>query len=303
MITESEQAAILLRHLNHLRARGLAPIYIDQRRRVLRGLGAAIGKNLMDITIEDLAEWQAQGLGTRTTGRSRNTLLSHVREFYRWCHAEEFTPDDRGRKIVRSKQARLVPRPIGEGALQVAIGLAPPRVKPMLLLAAYEGLRACEIANLRREDVRDHDSPETIVVLGKGSKERVLPVSQHVLMALHEHGMPARGAIFTMWTNKGPTSQPISPHRVSATCNAYLAEINAGATLHQLRHRFGTQALRLSGGDLRLTQELLGHASPATTAIYTQWATDRASSVIDALSALALTVIECTPQTQTTTED
>jgi integrase/recombinase XerC len=156
----------------------------------------------------------------------------------------------------------------------------------MLLLAAYEGLRACEIARLRREDVRDNDSPETIVVLGKGSKERVLPASQRVLMALHAHGMPNRGPIFTMWTNQGPTRRPITPHRVSATCNAYLQEINAGATLHQLRHRFATQALRMSGGDLRMVQELLGHAGPDTTAIYTQWQTSRAAGVIDALAAI-----------------
>ena len=73
---------------------------------------------------------------------------------------------------------------------------------------------------------------------------------------------------------------------MSAACNGYLAEINAGATLHQLRHRFATQALRCSGGDLRLVQELLGHSTVATTAIYTAWAKDKAASVIDALGAL-----------------
>lgn len=273
-------------HLDHLRNRGLAPIYIDQRRRALRQLSRATGSGVLELSADDLDRWQTDHLHTRTTGRSRNNLITHAREFYRWAHAQEMTPDDRGRRLVRAKVSRLVPRPIGEASLQVALDMAPDRVRPMLLLAAYEGLRACEIARLRREDVRDHDSPETIVVLGKGSKERVVPVSQRVLMALHAHGMPNRGPIFTMWTNQGPTSRPITPHRVSATCNAYLQEINAGATLHQLRHRFATQALRMSGGDLRMVQELLGHAGPDTTAIYTQWQTSRAAGVIDALAAI-----------------
>lgn len=273
-------------HLQHLRNRGLAPVYIDQRRRALRGLTRWLHKPVMDITVDDLDLWQNEALAGRTTGRSRNNLITHVQEFYRWAHQQEHTTDDRGRRLVRAKAARLVPRPIGENSLSLALEQAPPRVRVMLYLAAYEGLRACEIARLRREDVRDNDSPETIVVLGKGSKERVLPVSQRVLIELDAHGMPRRGPIFFLWTNQGPTSTPISPHRVSATCNAYLAGVGAGATLHQLRHRFATQALRMSGGDLRMTQELLGHSSPATTAIYTQWQSDRAAGVIDALAAI-----------------
>lgn len=284
-MTQSDHVA--LRHLTHMRNRGLAPIYVDQRRRALLGLVQSLGKELLDITAADLDEWQSTALATRTTGRSRNTLLTHVREFYRWAHAQEVTADDRGRHLVRAKAARLVPRPIGESSLAMALTMAPDRVRPMLYLAAYEGLRACEIAALRREDVRDADTPATLVVLGKGRKERVLPASAQVLMELHAHGMPKRGAIFHMHDRDGqPTARPITAHRVSAACNTYLQEVEAGASLHQLRHRFASQALRCSGGDLRLVQEMLGHSSPATTAIYTQWATDRAASVIDALAVV-----------------
>lgn len=287
-MTQSDVA--VSRHLAHLRNRGLAPVYVDQRRRALRGLAAFMQQPLLELTADDLDRWQTTALATRTTGRSRNTLLTHVREFYRWAHYEELTPDDRGRKLVRAKAARLVPRPIGEGALTLALQMAPARVKPMLYLAAFEGLRACEVAALRREDVRDADDPAQIVVLGKGNKERVLPVSVQVLMELHAHGMPTRGPIFRMYDSTGhPTGRPITPHRVSATCNAYLAEVGAGASFHQLRHRFASQALRCSGGDLRLVQEMLGHSSPSTTAIYTQWSQDKAASVIMALSAVQQT--------------
>lgn len=279
-------------HLQHLRNRGLAPVYVDQRRRALRQLAAHTGRDIHNLTAHDLDLWQNVGLTTRTTGRSRNTLLTHVREYYRWAHLHGVTDDDRGRYLVRSKTARLIPRPIGEQSLLVALECAPDRVRPMLYLAGYEGLRACEIANLRREDVRDADEPRTLVVLGKGSKERVLPLAAQVHMALLAHGMPNRGPIFRMYDSTGsPTSRPITAHRVSATCNAYLTDVGAGASLHCLRHRFASQALRHSAGDLRLVQELLGHSSPATTAIYTAWATDRAQGVVEALCGPAAQLV------------
>ncbi len=273
-------------HLQHLHSRNLSPAYVDQRRRALKNLGLTTDRAVLELTAEQLALWQVQHLNGRTTGRSRNALLSHIREFYRWAHQQELTEDDRGRRLIRAKTARLLPRPIGEMSLQTAIDCAPPRIRPMLVLAAYQGLRACEIAALRREDVRDYDTPPTLVVLGKGRKERVLPLVARVHLELLTHGMPNRGAIFRMYDARGnATSRPITPARVSAACNLYLQEVGAGATLHQCRHRFGSQALRHAGGDLRLVQELMGHASPATTAIYTQWQTDRAAGVLEALSA------------------
>jgi site-specific recombinase XerD len=284
-MTDSSDASA--RHLQHLRHRGLAPGYVDQRRCALRNLSRDLGLPLLDVTVADLERWQDTALVTRTTGRSRNALVTHVREFYRWAHEQEITGDDRGRRLLRSKTDRLVPRPIAEPSLLVALQMAPPRAKPMLYLAAYQGLRACEIARLRREDVQDTGPSPTLVVLGKGSKERVLPLSDPVILALLEFGLPQRGPIFRMLDTRGNvTARPATAHRVSAVCNDYLHEIGAGATLHQLRHRFATQALRCAGGDLRLVQELLGHASPATTAIYTQWATDKAAGVVAALAAV-----------------
>jgi integrase/recombinase XerC len=261
---------LLDRHLSHLRNRHLAPVYIDQRRRAVAGLVAWLGgRPLVDITLADLDRWQSEALVTRTTGRSRNTLVTHVREFYRWCHAvEEVTGDDRGRRLVRARQARLVPRPITDRALANALMAAPDRIRPMLYLAAYEGMRAIEIAGLRREDVMVDDNPPAIVVMGKGSKERVLPLMPSVLVELERYGMPRRGPIFTMRDSRArKTARPITPHRVSSACNLYLTEVGAGASLHQLRHFFGSALYRASH-DLRLVQEAMGHSSPATTAIY-----------------------------------
>ncbi len=100
----------------------------------------------------------------------------------------------------------------------------------MLYLAAYQGLRACEIAGLRRENVHDLDDPPHLVVLGKGSKERVLPLQPRVLAELQAYGLPRRGPVFTMYDNLDRrTTRPISPARVSAACGAYLAKAGTGS--------------------------------------------------------------------------
>jgi integrase/recombinase XerC len=275
---------LVSRHLQHLRLRGLAASYMAERRRYLAAVATHLDRPLLDVTCDDLQRWQDQALARRKPGRSRNVAITHVREFYRWAHQHDLTGDDRGRHLLRAKQARLVPRPVAEDVLRDALVHAPDRLRPMLYLAAFEGLRACEIAGLRREDVRDRDDPAVLVVLGKGRKERILPLSPQVLDELRKHGMPRRGPVFTGLAPSGlSTGRPLTATRVSGLCNQHLHAIGAEVTLHQLRHRFASQALRHAGGDLRLVQELLGHASPATTAIYTQWATDRAAGVVEAL--------------------
>jgi site-specific recombinase XerD len=67
-------------------------------------------------------------------------------------------------------------------------------------------------------------------------------------------------------------------HRVSSLCNVFLHDLGISHTLHTLRHWFGTQTLRVNGGDLRQTQELMRHQSPVSTAIYT-WVDPKAAAV------------------------
>ncbi len=123
----------------------------------------------------------------------------------------------------------------------------------MLYLAAYQGLRAVEIAGLRGENVHNLDDPPHLVVLGKGNKERVLPLQPRVLAELQAYGLPRRGPVFTMYDNLGRrTTRPITPARVSAACGMYLAEAETAATLHA---HFSATALYQTSQDLRLVQD------------------------------------------------
>lgn len=175
---------LLDRHLDHLRNRHLAPVYIDQRRRALTCLVAWLRRLLVDIALADLDRWQTEALVARTTGRSRKTLVSHVREFYRWCHdVEEATSDDRGRRLVPARQARLVPRPTSDRALvEAGHGTRPPATHAVP--RGVPGPARLEIAGLRREDVLDDADLPTIIVRGKGNRERVLPLVAPVLAEL-----------------------------------------------------------------------------------------------------------------------
>jgi integrase len=83
-------------------------------------------------------------------------------------------------------------------------------------------------------------------------------------------------------TDPATCREQASPHNISHRCNQLLCR--SGATLHQLRHYFGTEMYRHSQ-DLRLVQETLGHTSPNTTALYAQWDPSKAAIAVNAIGA------------------
>jgi integrase len=163
-----------------------------------------------------------------------------------------------------------------------AVASAPPRVRPWLVLAGWAGLRAKEIALLRRETVLDTATPPVILVAAdatKGHRERIVPASPFVLAELRTAGLPRAGWVFP---RRDGRPGPLAPWTVSHLANRHLRESGTAATLHQCRHRFAT-VLYQQTHDLRLVQELLGHVSPETTALYSAY--DRAGAA-DAVNKL-----------------
>ncbi len=218
-------------------------------------------KPLRDIGPDDLHAWQIT-LGVLAPN-TRKSYVSHVREFYGWAAANSIIPANPAAVLIMPKVPAGLPRPIGERALELALAHAPLRIRVWLELAAYDGLRAGEIAAIERPDVMETADPAGLFVHGKGRRERVVPLSATPLASMFELGMPRHGRLFRLLNG-----HPVSANYVSQRTNNYLHGIGILETLHQLRHRFGTQALGVSG-NLREVQELMGHASPKTTAIYT----------------------------------
>lgn len=215
---------------------------------------------VLKFSTEQLEDWLDQ---QKITMRSRRAYLSHLHAFYHWAVITGRRIDDPTTPIVAPKVPRKLPRPIDSDDLDVALKMANARMRAWLTLACYEGFRCMEIAHLAREDVLDGHVPPLIrVVDGKGGVEGVLPLHPVVLEALEAFGMPETGPIFV--SSRGRTFAP-------ATVSGYIADYLHGLGLHDTAHRlrdwFGTKVYA-STHDLRLTQEMMRHSDPASTAGY-----------------------------------
>ena len=257
--------------------RALRPRSIERRRAILCNLDRFVGaRSFFDLSPDDLNDWLD---AVDRAPRTRYSYLSTMACFYEWAIGVGLTDINPAAKIDRPRISRSLPRPIGRDDLAHAILNASPMLLAWLLLAALAGLRCQEIAGLRREDVWDQDDPPMLFVAeAKGGNERVVPLHPEALAALRRYGMPARGPIF-----RNRDGRQFTPTQTSRRANDYLHSIGIEATMHQLRHRFGTDVQDL-GGDLRVTQELMGHLSPLSTAGYSAVNPTKSADVVRRLS-------------------
>jgi integrase len=183
--------------------------------------------------------------------------------------------------LPRPQRPRRLPRPVGEEQLMAALAAAGQPVRAFLVLAGWAGLRAKEIALLRREAVYDM-APQPVILITadatKGPAERTVPMSSFVLAELRPV-LPARGWVFR---RRDGRDGPNTPARVSQLANRHLHGLGYSATLHQLRHRFATQAYQ-ADHDLRAVQELLGHRRPDTTAGYAAYDQAAAAAAVETI--------------------
>jgi site-specific recombinase XerD len=155
----------------------------------------------------------------------------------------------------------------------------PARDAAILELFYSSGLRLAELVAL---DVKDVDVfSESVRVLGKGRKERVVPVGAPALEAIQRYRQQARVEAGPLFLSK--VRKRISAVNVWLAIQRYLPHttIPVHVTPHKLRHSFATHLLD-AGADLRSVQSLLGHASLSTTQIYTHVTTERLKKAYDA---------------------
>lgn len=261
------------RFAEHQRRRNLSPRTVERYGWCLRVWAAHLApRHPFEAIRGDVERFTRGG-----SANYRQWRLSVLSVFYRWAIREELTDRDPSLAVERPRVPRRLPRPVHDADLAMALRLAAPRMRVILALAAFAGLRCAGIAGLRVENI----TVEGLRVVEKGDKERVVPMHPEIEVALAAYGLPESGPVIR---GERPRGAPISPKHVSKLGGAYLRSLGIDATLHQLRHWFGTQTYRL-GRDLRLTQELMGHASIATTVGYTKVVVDeRAVAVVAALS-------------------
>lgn len=250
-------------YLRSLHTRRLATTTINSTRSTLTNLEQIIGKQMDYATPDDLRRWQEHRAAT-VTERSLRTYVSQVRTAYAWAVAEGLIREDPAARVRPPRVGQTLPRPIPELRLMTAYQSADQRMRVMLTLAAWAGLRCCEIASLTWADCY-LDGPEPYLhVRGKGKQERTIGLSPDLLEELTR--LPhRRGAVIRRSDGRHGHN---TANRVSHLMNDHLHASGAPDTAHSLRHRALTQACRVGG--VRHAQELAGHSSPATTGIYTR---------------------------------
>jgi integrase/recombinase XerC len=266
---------VVLGHLHSLELRNLRPSTIAQRGRVLKRTQRITGICLLTITAPDLDPV----ISRKLSPESRATEISHLRQFYRWAALEGFIEIDPTIRLQRPRLPRRLPRPMGDDDLIESISNAPPRVRLALMLAAYAGLRACEIAQLRGEHVMGDQTPPVLIVAeSKGGGMSSVPL--HPALRDELARWPRHGPV---WPRLDGVKGHAAPHNVSGAVNGWLHAHSIWHTLHTARHWFGTHTYRTTGRDLRATQELMRHRSPVSTAIYTFVDPGGLSTAVDAL--------------------
>jgi site-specific recombinase XerC len=198
--------------------------------------------------------------------------ISALHMFYRWAMREGLTGHDPTALVERPRIRGYLPRPIHDTDLALALAMSTGPMHAAIALAATSGLRCVELCRLRWDDLTE----STVRVLGKGHKERVVPLHPDAAAALERLDRPD-GFVFPWREDRRGVGV-----RASAAINRFLHSIGVDATAHQLRHWCATAALAATG-DLRAVQELLGHSSPATTSIYTKLDPSRIAHVVDAI--------------------
>jgi len=248
----------LRRYLAHLRHVGLRPGSIAARRWCLLRLERHLATRLVNASADELYDFCANpALGPET----RANTISHVAGFYRWAQAASLITTDPSVSLVRPKRPRRLPRPMPEHELRRALEAAREPIRSWLYLAAFAGLRCCEIAPLRGED-RTGDVLR--IREQKGGDEGTVPISPVLGRALAH--LPRAGWWFERWDGQGGA---ISAGQLQRHANRFLHDLGIVHTMHTLRHRFVTLAYRASSRDLRLTQELARHKSIGSTVGYT----------------------------------
>ena len=259
--------------------------YQSDLRKLAAWLLAERSRQLLSARREDLLEYLAVQSRKGRKPRSTARLLSCLRQFYQHALREGWAKTDPSARIDAPKLGRPLPKSLSEGAVE-ALLQAPPtgdlesfRDRVMLEVLYATGLRVSELVGLRLNQVSINQG--LVRVIGKGNKERLVPLGEEALNWLVKFLKGPRQELlddrlcpdlFPPRRGAGMTRQAfwyrLKKHAVTAGIDP------DSLSPHTLRHAFATHLLD-HGADLRVVQMLLGHSDLSTTQIYTHIARER----------------------------
>ena len=244
-------------YLTHLKARGLADTSCKTRFLHLQRIERVLGKSLIEASSEDLEKYLAQAGLKREYKRS---LLASMRSYYKYLQVSGKRADNPTSELGRIKPAEPTAQPTPDIAYYRALKEADTRDWLLIQLAGVEGMRRGEVAQVHKRDFIEDLCGYSLLVHGKGSKERVIPLTDELARALVQAFKESPNGYAFPGRENGHLSAAYIGKRVSRL-------LPEGYSMHSLRHRAATNVHK-RGRDMLLTQKFLGHSSPETTQRY-----------------------------------
>ena len=201
---------------------------------------------------------------------SINRKITSVNSFLTWCQKNSYVNQLEVKKAKSLKIDKKLPSILTANYINKLLDELPSstnkdlRDKAILELMYSSGLRVSEVSDLSIDDVKSNNS---VKVLGKGRKERVLPITKRSLSAINNYILNSRNNLSNEKSNNylflGVRGGKLSDREIRR-----IVSLRVGTFPHSIRHTFATHLLE-GGADLRIVQEMLGHKDPSTTQIYT----------------------------------
>ncbi len=286
LVTQYEEHLALVRNLSNNSIRG----YVTDLESFLKHMEKLGIVEFNQLEIEHIRSWLAN---LQSTGIARATLtrrIVSIRAFTNWAAANGWLTSDLGANLAIPKPHRVLPEVLNVDEAATVIKSLEVRVaeEPTALnyrdLAILEvlygsGIRVSELCGLDLGDI--DNSRNTLNVIGKANKQRVVPLGIPAMTALSNYLKNGRGEFVNQLSQSavflGSRGKRIDQRTVRQIVYEAMKAVGASMGPHGLRHSAATHLLE-GGADLRTVQEILGHASLATTQIYTHVSPERLQS-------------------------
>ena len=283
LIAQYEEHLVLVRNLSDNSIRG----YVSDLNSLLDHINKLGVRDFKDLELKHIRSWLAY---LQTNGASRSTLarrIVSVRAFTYWAASQGWISTDIGAALEIPKPHRKLPEVLNKNealtvveAMQVkaAEEQSAANIRDLAIIEVLyaSGIRISELCSLNISDI--DFSRNTLRVLGKGSKERVVPLGIPAVMALQNYLNSARKDIANEKSKDavflGARGKRIDQRMAREVVYEAMSSIGSRMSPHGLRHTAATHLLE-GGADLRTVQEILGHSSLATTQIYTHVSPER----------------------------
>lgn len=243
------------------------------------------GRDLSSASANDIVDFidLLRGKGYALSSICR--YISSIKAFYKFLLIEKLRDSDPAETIQTPKKWERVPKALGLDDIRALLdakhtGRTIRRDSSMIELLYASGLRVSELIAIKLGDINFEAG--FIRVLGKGDKERVVPVNTRALARIKEYVQEERPAIIkkkqSLYLFVTASGRPMTRQRFWQTIKAVGRQIGIELSPHTVRHCFATHLLE-GGADLRSVQKMLGHSDISTTQIYTKVTTDRIKKV------------------------